>query len=166
MREAAQAVSFFLYSLFPAPQRRKLPGLSMDDTQIGGHGGSFPVTRGSLLVAARSDRTEDRQRALDTLIAAYWKPVYKYIRLRWNKDNDQAKDLTQEFFTRLLEKDFLGSFDPNVARLRTFLRVCVDRLIANEEKAAHRLKRGGNTEVLSLDFATAEGELREAEIPS
>src|SRR5262249_12995858 len=110
--------------------------------------------------------TEDRQRALDTLIAAYWKPVYKYIRLRWNKDNDQAKDLTQEFFTRLLEKDFLGSFDPNVARLRTFLRVCVDRMVANEEKAAHRLKRGGNTEVLSLDFATAEGELREAEIPS
>ncbi len=60
--------------------------------------GSFPATRWSLIVAARSAQPEERRRALEVLIAAYWKPVYKYIRLRWEKDNEEAKDLTQDFF--------------------------------------------------------------------
>jgi RNA polymerase sigma factor (sigma-70 family) len=128
--------------------------------------GNFPPTRWSLILAARSSQAEERQRALNTLLAAYWKPVYKYIRLRWGKDNEQAQDLTQEFFTRLLEKDFLENYDPSRARLRTFLRVCVDRLIVNQEKAAHRLKRGGDVQILSLDFESAEGELQQMEIPS
>ena len=59
-------------------------------------------------MAARSAEPEERQRALEILIAAYWKPVYKYIRLRWDKDNEQAQDLTQEFFLRILEKEFLA----------------------------------------------------------
>lgn len=130
-----------------------------DDTNIGGGKGQFPITRGSLLLAVRSGEPEERQRALDTLIAAYWKPVYKYIRLRWNKSNEESKDLTQEFFTHLLEKDYLERYDPKRARLRTFLRVCVDGLVANESKAAHRLKRGGQVQFLSLDFESAEGEL-------
>jgi RNA polymerase sigma factor (sigma-70 family) len=137
-----------------------------DDTNIGGHADRFPATRWSLLVAARSAQAEERQRALDTLIAAYWKPVYKYIRLRWRKDNEAAKDLTQEFFARLLEKDYLDGYEPERARLRTFLRVCVDRLVSNQEKAAQRLKRGGDYQVLSLDFESAEGELKHTEIPS
>jgi RNA polymerase sigma factor (sigma-70 family) len=137
-----------------------------DDTQIGGPSARFPSTRWSVIVAARSAQPEERQRALDVLIAAYWKPVYKYIRLRWDKDNEQAKDLTQDFFARLLEKDFLESFDPEKARLRTFLRVCVDRFLANEAKAAQRLKRGGDVQFQSLDFESAEGELQQLEIPS
>jgi RNA polymerase sigma factor (sigma-70 family) len=137
-----------------------------EDTHIGGRSGTFPATRWSLIVAARSSQQDDRQRALDLLIASYWKPVYKYIRLRWNKDNEEAKDLTQEFFARLLEKDFLDSFDPARARLRTFLRVCVDRLLSNEEKAAHRLKRGGDVQMLSLDFEAAEGELHQIDVPA
>jgi RNA polymerase sigma factor (sigma-70 family) len=138
----------------------------IDDTHIGGAGSAFPSTRWSLIIAARSPEAEERQRALDLLIAAYWKPVYKYIRLRWNKPNEDAKDLTQEFFSRLLEKDFLDSFNPERARLRTFLRVCVDRFLTNEEKAAHRLKRGGDLQFLSLDFESAEGELKQIDIPA
>lgn len=137
-----------------------------DDTHIGGRADRFPPTRGSLLLSVRSENQEERQRALGILIGAYWKPVYKYIRLRWQKDNDDAKDLTQEFFARLLEKDFLEGFDPGRARLRTFLRVCVDHLISNQDKAAQRLKRGGDQQILSLDFETAEGELLHNEIPS
>jgi len=129
-------------------------------------GGSFPPTRSSLLASARSDHPEERHRALEILLAAYWKPVYKYIRLKWGKDSEPAKDLTQEFFTRLLEKDFLETYDPQRARLRTFLRVCVDRMVANQEKAAHRLKRGGDLRFVSLDFESAEGELQQIEIPS
>ena len=139
--------------------------LCADDGNLRGQG-NFPATRWSLIVAARSAEPEERQRALEILVAAYWKPVYKYVRLRWNKDNEQAQDLTQEFFFRLLEKDFLASYDPQRARLRTFLRVCVDHLIANEDKAARRLKRGGEVEFLPLDFESAEGELQQIEIPS
>lgn len=128
--------------------------------------GSFPATRWSLIAAARGAEPEARQRALEILVAAYWKPVYKYVRLRWNKDNEQAQDLTQEFFVRLLEKEFLAQYDPKRARLRTFLRVCVDHLVANEDKAARRLKRGGEVEFLPLDFESAEGELQQIEIPS
>ena len=128
--------------------------------------GSFQRHAGQLIVAARSAEPEERQRALEVLIAAYWKPVYKYIRLRWGKDSEEAKDLTQDFFFRLLEKDFLARYDPQKARLRTFLRVCVDHLIANEDKASRRLKRGGDLQFLPLDFESAEGELRQIEIPS
>lgn len=146
--------------------RRTLPFASMaDDGNLRGPG-NFPATRWSLIVAARSVQPAERQRALEILTAAYWKPVYKYIRLRWNKDNEQAKDLTQDFFFHLLEKDFLARYDPQRARLRTFLRVCVDRLIANEDKAARRLKRGGEVQFLALDFESAEGELQHIEVAS
>ncbi|HEX3355133.1 MAG TPA: sigma-70 family RNA polymerase sigma factor [Terriglobales bacterium] len=136
-----------------------------DDTDSGNKG-NFPRTRWSLIVAARSADVQVRQQALDVLIAAYWKPVYKYIRLRWEKDNEEARDLTQDFFLRLLDKDFLERFDPRRARLRTFLRICVDGMISNHEKAARRLKRGGDVQVLSLDFESAEGELQQIEVPS
>jgi RNA polymerase sigma factor (sigma-70 family) len=134
-----------------------------DDTQIGGPAGKFPTTRRSLLVAVRSEDPQEQRRVLDTLIAAYWKPVYKYIRLRWGKDNEQAKDLTQEFFARLLEKEFLEGYDPARARLRTFLRVCLDRFLGNAQSAEQRLKRGGDIAFVPLDFETAEGELRHLE---
>jgi RNA polymerase sigma factor (sigma-70 family) len=132
-----------------------------DDTQIGGARQQFPSTRWSMIEGARSLHADERQRALDVLISAYWKPVYKYIRLHWKKDNEDAKDLTQEFFVRLVEKRLLDRFEPSRARLRTYLRVCVDGLVMNEDKAAQRLKRGGDVALLSLDFESAEGELRE-----
>ena len=126
----------------------------------------FPATRWSLIEAARSPDAAQRQRALETLISAYWRPVYKYIRLHWNKDNEEAKDLTQDFFARLLEKHLLDRFDPSRARLRTYLRVCVDGLVMNSDKAAQRQKRGGDIAFLPLDFESAEGELRQLPIAS
>jgi RNA polymerase sigma factor (sigma-70 family) len=135
-----------------------------DDTHIGGARQQFPSTRWSLIEGARSLHADERQRALDVLISAYWKPVYKYIRLHWKKENEDAKDLTQEFFVRLVEKRLLDRFEPSRARLRTYLRVCVDGLVMNEDKAAQRLKRGGDVALLPLDFESAEGELREMPI--
>jgi RNA polymerase sigma factor (sigma-70 family) len=134
----------------------------MEDTKIGGPGGKFPATRWSAIVAARSTDAAERARALETVVEAYWKPIYKYVRIRWSKSNEDAKDLTQEFFSRLIEKNYLGDFDPSKARLRTFLRVCVDHFLANEAKAATRLKRGGTAEHISLDFDAAEAELGRA----
>lgn len=135
-----------------------------DDTHIGGVRQQFPSTRWSLIEGTRSAHADERQRALDVLISAYWKPVYKYIRLHWKKENEEAKDFTQEFFARLVEKRLLDRFEPSRARLRTYLRVCVDGLVMNEDKAAQRLKRGGDVALLPLDFESAEGELRELPI--
>jgi RNA polymerase sigma factor (sigma-70 family) len=135
-----------------------------DDTGIGGVRQQFPSTHWSLIEGTRSPHAEERRRALDTLISAYWKPVYKYIRLHWNKDNEPAKDLTQEFFARLVEKELLHRFDPDRARLRTYLRVCVDGLVMNEDKAAQRVKRGGDVTLLPLDFESAEGELLQLQV--
>jgi RNA polymerase sigma factor (sigma-70 family) len=136
-----------------------------EDTRIGGPSGKFPATRWSAVLAARSDDPQERSRALAAILEAYWKPIYKYLRIRWNKSNEDAKDLTQEFLAQLIEKDYLSDFDPAKARLRTFLRVCVDHFVANQSKAASRLKRGGDALHVALDFAGAEAEFVRARSP-
>jgi RNA polymerase sigma factor (sigma-70 family) len=136
-----------------------------EDTRIGGPSGKFPATRWSAVVAARSDDPRERSRALGAIVEAYWKPIYKYLRIRWNKSNEDAKDVTQEFLTQLIEKEYLSDFDPAKARLRTFLRVCVDHFVANQTKAAKRLKRGGDVLHVALDFDGAEAEFTRAESP-
>lgn len=128
--------------------------------------GPFPTTRFSAIAGIRQTDAAIRTRSLDTLIAAYWKPVYKYIRVKWGKSNEDASDLTQAFFTLALEKEFFAAFDPVKGRFRTFLRTCLDGFLANERKAGERLKRGGDRVHLPLEFETAEGEIVAAEIPS
>ena len=123
------------------------------------HGDRFPATRLSLIDAVRSDDRVEQARALDTLFAAYWKPVYKYVRLRWNRSAEDAQDLTQGFFVELLERGLLAKYDPAKSRLRTYLRLCLDSFATNQEKAAHRQKRRSNTPHVALDFQLAEDEL-------
>lgn len=135
--------------------------MSQDESTGGKH---FPSTRWSVIEAARSDDGAERARALDALCAAYWKPVYKYVRLRWNRAAADAQDLTQGFFAQLLERELLSRFDANKSRLRTYLRVCVDSFVMNESKAARRQKRGGNIQHVALDFAGVEEELGAATI--
>ena len=136
------------------------------DTKIGGAGGRFPLTHRSLVLAATSSEENLRERAFEALVAAYWKPVYKYIRIKWRATNEEAKDQTQEFFTRAFEKEFFRRYDPSRAGFRTYLRTCLDAFLANEHKAAGRLKRGGDRKILSLDFEDAEGELRQQPVSS
>jgi RNA polymerase sigma factor (sigma-70 family) len=120
----------------------------------------FPVTRLSAIVGTSSSNPEERSLAFESLIAAYWAPVYKYVRIKWNKPVEDARDLTQGFFAEAIEKNFFARFDPSKARFRTFLRTCLDGFVANENKAAKRLKRGGDATILSLDFDGAEEQLR------
>jgi RNA polymerase sigma factor (sigma-70 family) len=124
---------------------------------------TFPATRLSVVARTRSADAATRQLAFAALIEAYWKPVYKYLRLKWSLDPDQAADLTQEFFTAALEKDVIGRYDPARARFRTYLRLCLDGYAANVRKADARLKRGGGMTMVPLDFTTAEGELARIE---
>ena len=124
---------------------------------------NFPPTRLSVVERTKSDDEETRRLAFAAIIESYWKPVYKYLRIKWHLDADAAADLTQEFFATTLEKDVLGRFDPSRARFRTYLRMCVDGFASNVRKAEGRLKRGGGVATVSLDFDTAEGEVQRHE---
>src|SRR5262245_30478112 len=119
----------------------------------------FPATRHSVLQSIASAEAEQRQRGLEALAEAYWRPVYKYLRLRWGAAADEAEALTQGFFARALEKGFFAQYDPRRARFRTWLRTGLDGFVSNERAAARRLKRGGGAAVLPLDFADAEAEV-------
>ena len=121
-------------------------------------GDAFPATRYSVITAARSQDPAERSQAIAAITVCYWKPVYKYVRLRWSVEVEDARDFTQDFFVRLIEKDFLNSYDPAKGRLRTFLRACVDGLFLNQLRDAHRLKRGGGAAHVALDFDEAERE--------
>jgi RNA polymerase sigma-70 factor (ECF subfamily) len=118
------------------------------DTAIGGPSGRFPSTRVSLLEAAASGLSEA---AMDQVIALYWKPVYRFLRLKFHKSNEDAKDLTQGFFASVLQCDFFGRFDPAKASFRTYLRMAVERYAANQHAAENRQKRGGTIEFETME---------------
>jgi len=126
----------------------------------------FPQTRPSVVAAIGNADPEVRRCAFEALVTSYWKPVYKYLRLRWHIEPEQAEDLTQGFFTHAFEKGTLRGYDPARARFRTWLRTCLDGFVSNERRAAQRLKRGGQVRHLSLEFEDAEGELRHVELVS
>src|SRR6476660_9038026 len=115
---------------------------------------AFPNTRHSIIRSLGSDNAPTKQRAFETLASAYWKPVFNYIRLRWNASEQDAEDWTQEFFASAFEREFLASYDSSRARFRTFLRVCVDRMVMNSLKASSRQKRGGGSTEVSIDETT------------
>jgi len=120
---------------------------------------AFPATRHSIVAAMRSTRPDERRSAFDTLVTAYWKPVFKYVRLKWHASPEDAADLTQGFFLRAFEKDFFAGFDPSKARFRTYLRTCLDGFVSNARKADRRLKRGGAVTLVPIDFGEAEREI-------
>ena len=129
------------------------------DTDIGGPARHFPETNRSAIVGVRSEEPHVRQRAFGTILESYWKPIYKYIRLKWNVDNEDAKDLTQDFFGNAFQKNYFVDYDAAKASFQTFLRTCVDGFVANQRKSQQRLKRGGGVEHISLDFQGADNEL-------
>ena len=125
------------------------------DTAIGGPNGAFPSTRISLIEAAGSGLAAD---ALERVAAVYWKPVYRFIRLKFGRDNEDAKDLTQSFFATALERDFLGRFDPARASFRTYLRMAVERFAANQHESVNRRKRGGGVQFEPVEEQAAAAE--------
>jgi RNA polymerase sigma-70 factor (ECF subfamily) len=95
------------------------------------------------------------EQALETLCQLYWYPLYAYLRRRGYSPED-AQDLTQEFFQRLLASDWIARADRSKGRFRTFLLSGLQNFLANEWQKANRLKRGGGRSPISLDAATAE----------
>lgn len=115
----------------------------------------FATTRWSLIVAARGPDAPRAHEAISHLCEAYWYPLYAYIRRRGHSGDD-AHDLTQEFFARLLERDFFGAADPAKGRFRAFLLASCKHFLANEHDHAVAQKRGGGRPVASLHPGNAE----------
>ena len=113
----------------------------------------FPQTRTSVVGDLGSADPAARAAAYDALARSYWQPVYAYIRLRRRRTPEEAQDLTQDFFTRVLEREYLSGYDPSRARFRTFVRTCLDGFLANADQSAARLKRGGGFLIDRVDFA-------------
>lgn len=125
---------------------RMRSGPSYDpDTTMGGPAGQFPSTQLSLLEAVSPGGALPNE-ALERVSALYWKPVYRFIRVKFRKSNEDAKDLTQSFFATALQRDFFGRFDPAKASFRTYLRMAVERFAAGQHAADGRQKRGGGVE--------------------
>ena len=115
----------------------------------------FQTTRWTLVLAVRDTTSPDAAAALSTLCETYWYPVYAFIR-RSGKDGEQAKDLTQAFFTRVLEKDYFGQARQERGRFRSFLLSSVRHFLSNQRDWDQAQKRGGSHTHLSLEFDDGE----------
>jgi len=93
--------------------------------------------------------------ALEELCRTYWYPLYAYVR-RQGHTREDAQDLTQAFFARLLDKNYLEGISSEKGKFRAFLLVAVKRFLANEWDRANRQKRGGGEKPLSLDWQDAD----------
>jgi hypothetical protein len=119
---------------------------------------SFPATRHSVIERMRSADEGARGQAFGDLVGGYWKPLQRYLCVHWRLSDDDAQETTQSFFAEAFQKDWLARYDPQKARFRTFLRVCVDRFVLNRQQAAARAKRGGGVEMMAFE-ALPEGDL-------
>ncbi len=119
----------------------------------------FAATHWSVVLMAKEKASPDSEAALEALCNTYWYPLYAFIR-RQGRSSHDAQDLTQEFFARLLEKDYLQAAAPEKGRFRTFLRVALKRFLANEWDRTSALKRGGGNSPISLDALSAEDRYR------
>jgi RNA polymerase sigma-70 factor (ECF subfamily) len=121
----------------------------------------FATTRWTVVLAAGRRHTLQSDAALAELCRAYWFPLYAYIRRRGHSKED-AEDLTQSFFTRLLEKNYLHGLDAERGRFRAFLLSALKHFLANEWDKSHRQKRGGNAAHLSHDWQSADTQFQVA----
>src|SRR5215831_15411137 len=117
----------------------------------------FATTRWSLILAVRNRGSANASSALASLCEMYWFPVYAFIR-RTGVSRDEADDLTQAFFTRVVEKGFFGDARQERGRFRTFLLAAVRHFLSNERDAARTKKRGGGR--LPVPLEVDDGERR------
>src|SRR5215467_1966551 len=114
----------------------------------------FPTTRWSLVIAASDPKRKEVRSALASLCENYWYPLYAFLRRR-GYPADQAQDLTQEFFIRLLEGRYLDRADPEKGRFRAFLLVSLKFFVSDEQDRNRAQKRGGGA-LLTLEFSSGE----------
>ena len=116
---------------------------------------AFVTTHWSVVLSARDQNSAKSSEALEALCRTYWFPLYAFVRRQGRSPHD-AQDLTQEFFARLLAKDYLKSAAQEKGRFRSFLLVALKRFLANEWDRQHAQKRGGAAHVVPIDPELAE----------
>jgi RNA polymerase sigma factor (sigma-70 family) len=115
----------------------------------------FGTTHWSVVVAAGDSKSAHADEALEMLCRTYWYPLYAYVRRKGHSPED-AQDLTQEFFARLLEKKYLKLADRERGKFRGFLLTSLKHFLVNEWQKARAVKRGGGAVALPLDEELAE----------
>jgi RNA polymerase sigma-70 factor (ECF subfamily) len=121
--------------------------------------GKFQTTRWTVIRSARAKGDAGSDAALASLCEAYWYPLYVFVR-RMGYSADDARDLTQDYFLKLLEKDFLDTVRPEAGKFRSFLLASMKHFLANSRRDAAAIKRGGGQKLLSLDLDGAEHRYR------
>ena len=116
---------------------------------------AFVTTRWTVVLSAGRKSSPQSDQALEELCRAYWYPLYAYVR-RHGHSREDAEDLTQAFFARFLEKNYLEGLNREKGKFRAFLLASLKHFLANEWDRAHRQKRGGHATHLSLDWENAE----------
>src|SRR5712664_1179173 len=114
----------------------------------------FPTTRWTLVIAAADPQRKEARSALVSLCEGYWYPLYAYLRRR-GYPADQAQDLTQEFFIRVLEGRYLDRADPEKGRVRAFILTSSKFFLADEADRGRAQKRGGGM-IEQLEFSSGE----------
>jgi RNA polymerase sigma factor (sigma-70 family) len=133
--------------------------LATPSTEVADRRPVFVTTHWSVVLSARKKDSPQSAAALETLCRTYWYPLYAYVRRQGHSPPD-AQDLTQGFFARLLQKDYLKAAAREKGRFRTFLIVALKRFLANEWDRDRAQKRGGGQLPLSLDTELAEERYR------
>lgn len=119
-------------------------------TDSSGSRAHFTATHWSVVLSAATGSTTKSFEALEALCKTYWYPLYTFIRRKGYAPHD-AQDLTQSFFERVLEKDYLKAVDPKKGKFRSFLLASLDHFLANEWRRTQAQKRGGGAAIVSLD---------------
>jgi len=119
----------------------------------------FPTTRFTLVLNAREQISAESQAALETLCEGYWFPLYAFVR-RKGYGPEEAQDLTQGFFARMLERQYLRDYQRERGRFRTFLLSSVQNFLSNERDWARTAKRGGGRTLIRLEEVFEKGERR------
>lgn len=113
----------------------------------------FAATRWTMVLTAGRGESPQAARALDELCRIYWYPLYAYVR-RCGREAHEAEDLTQEFFARLLAKNYLADVQREKGKFRSFLLASLKYFLANEWDRAQAKKRGGGFTLVSVDAET------------
>jgi RNA polymerase sigma factor (sigma-70 family) len=132
-----------------------MPSTAPDSDSTAPGPGSFALTHWTVVLAAGASDSTHARDALETLCRTYWHPIYAFVRRQGHSPHD-AQDLTQEFFARLLEKNYLGGVNRAKGRFRSFLLVCLKHFLANEWDKAGAQKRGAHPVLIPINVQTAE----------
>ncbi len=121
------------------------------DTQFQFGPGQFPTTQWSMVLRAQDPAAVEHRQGIDNLVRLYWRPIYLYIRTSWSKSNEDAKDLTQGFLTKLIEGGVIEGYEKEKGRFRSYLKSALHHFLIDRKREESRKKRGGGRFAVTLE---------------